>query len=61
MKTLDEEEKLVINSDEHYVLCRPNNYVASSGTTWANEEMKTIPIYDISTNYTHSREFTILC
>lgn len=61
---LNEKEKLVIDSDEHYVFCRPKHYVDSSGTTWASEQMElrhTIPIYDVSSNSRHSREFIILC
>ena len=40
MKTLDEEEKLFIDSDKHYVFCRPKFYADSSGRTWAYEEME---------------------
>jgi hypothetical protein len=61
--TVDEKEKLVIDSDEHYVFCRPKHYVDSSGTTWANEEMELRHTTDIyhATDSRYSSEFTTLC
>ena len=59
----DEREKLVIDSDEHYVFCRPKYYVDSLGTTWVNEEMELRHMTDVYhvNGSKYSSEFTTLC